>query len=741
MQGGLTLMGKNSWSNRIIATLMIVLVAIGLGFGPSVFAAETNTYPDVSSDNSHYEAITALSEQGIVKGYGDGLFRPGNSITRQEVAIILFRAYDLEYPEDVVTVLEAYEDVNASHKYAKEIAAVTEAGFFKGSKGKFLPQNMLTREQAAAVILRAEGLDNYYTVQEVTINLENVHPTLQESVQILANLGGTNQLNDYLPKKGSTRGEFSSFLYRIMKKADELDGYYSVDVMHTSDTHANLDSVAKRVTAVKEFRSAYPDALLFDSGDVFSGTLYFNEYRGQADMKFMNLMGYDAMTFGNHEFDLGESDGNHKRLSEFIQAANFPFVSSNVNFTADPDLAPLFEGGLTDSPMASDIYDGLVFEINGEKVGVFGLTTEETAFISSPLEVTFDDYIATAQQMVDQFEAQGVNKIVVLSHIGYRDNPDSNDFALAKEVNGIDVILGGHSHTKLEKPTLVTEDENGNAKDPTLISHTSQYAQFLGTLNVDFDENGVIVGSAGKLVEVGKKAEDVEAAEILKTYLTKVEEIMNEEFGAVAVEEYPNPRDEVSVRNSETALGNLITNGMLDQAKAINPDVVIAVNNGGNIRQPINQGPITTGEVISVLPFGNTLATIELTGAEIKAALEFSVRAAPAESGGFLHVSGMRFTYDSSKPVGERLISAEVKSGDEFVAINDEEEYVIVTNMYVAKGGDSYAIFEKAYDEGRVQDLGIIDWENFRNYLQKVATENNGNIEIGLEGRITDVGR
>lgn len=729
-------MGKNRWTSKFAMGLMVVLVAIGAGFSPA-FAADS--YPDVKSDSSHYEAIIALSEQGFVKGYEDGKYRPAAGITRQQVAVILQRAYDLEIPEDVAGVLEAYDDVTAKHMYAGEIAAVTEAGIFKGSNGKFMPQEMISREQTASVILRAEGLVNYETVVEVEINLDNVNPSHEATVQVLADLGVTNQLSDYRPKEDVSRGQFASLLYRLMEKADEIEGLFSLDVMHTSDTHAHLETVAKRVTAVENFRETYPEALLFDSGDVFSGTLYFNEYRGQADIKFMNYMGYDAMTFGNHEFDLGEADGHHKRLAEFIEAANFPFVSSNVDVSADADLSPLYTGGVSEDPKASEIYDGLVYEINGEKVGVFALTTEETADISSPLDVTFENYIESATEMVQAFEAEGIDKIVVLSHLGYRDNPESNDIRLAKEVDGIDVILGGHSHTELEKPVLIIEDEDGNAKEPTLISHTFQYANFLGTLNVDFDEDGVIVGCEGQLVSISDQKDDAEAAEMLKAYSETVDQIMEEEIGATALAELENPRGDVSVRNSETALGNLITNGMLDQAKRVNSDVVMAVTNAGGIRAAINEGPITTGEVMTVLPFGNTVATIQLTGAELIEALEHGVRLAPGENGGFLQVSGLRYEYDSSLPAGERVVSVEVQDGDSFVALDEEAEYVIATNMYIAKGGDGFDVFETAYDDGRVQDLGISDWENFRNYLIKHAEENDGKIEVKTEGRITDV--
>ena len=156
---------------------------------------------------------------------------------------------------------------------------------------------------------------------------------------------------------------------------------YELTVMHTNDTHAHLDSVAKRITAINQVRAENANTLLLDAGDVFSGTLYFNEFQGLADLEFMNLAGYDAMTFGNHEFDKGTAT-----LANFVKEAEFPFVSANVNFKKDKNIKKYAKNKLTSKPKDGEIYKGIVKEINGEKVGIFGLTTAETVDISSPGE-------------------------------------------------------------------------------------------------------------------------------------------------------------------------------------------------------------------------------------------------------------------------------------------------------------------------------------------------------------------
>ena len=507
--------------------------------------------------------------------------------------------------------------------------------------------------------------------------------------------------------------------------------------MHMNDTHASLANAAKTVTAVKQVRAEKPQALLLNAGDVFSGTLYFNEFKGQADIAVMNLMKYDAMTFGNHEFDLGSSPEGHKALADFIKAASFPFVSSNVNFSGDANFTGLFTDLISSKPEQGKIYNGIIKEINGEKVGIFGLTTAETKNISSPGKIQFEDYIAEAKKAVAAFEGQGVDKIIALTHIGYDDNAAvDNDLTLAKEVEGIDVIVGGHTHTELKAPVVVKDNQT-----PTVIVQAKANNEFLGTLDVEFDKNGVVVKHEGKLISVGLMAEDAEAKSVLAEFKEQVDKVAAEEIGVEAGVALENPRTngddtKPSVRKNETILGNLIADGMLTKAKNFTgKNVVMALQNGGGIRAAINEGPITVGEVIEVLPFGNTLAVMNVTGAELKAAFEHSLGSYPKENGGFLHVAGAKVEFDSSKPAGQRVVSIKYKdSSGSYVDIQDIETYAVATNAFTAQGGDGFNMFKKAYDDGRVADLGLSDWENFKEHLQALET-----LPTSTEGRIVDV--
>ncbi|MFB6469091.1 5'-nucleotidase C-terminal domain-containing protein [Cytobacillus sp. Hz8] len=539
-----------------------------------------------------------------------------------------------------------------------------------------------------------------------------------------------------LPKvsQTSTLGKIVHAYVDKVKAEYQSAQNFDLTIMHTNDTHANLDNIARRITAIKQVRQASENSLLLDAGDVFSGTLYFNQFHGLADLEFMELAGYDAMTFGNHEFDETTST-----LSNFVKQSKFPFVSANVDFSKDANLKDYFNDNITSSPKGGEIYNGIVKEIDGEKVGIFGLTTAETASISSPgKDVTFEDYIAQSKKMVESFEKQGVNKIVALTHIGYDDGGGDNDLTLAKEVEGIDIIVGGHSHTKLDTPVV---DKTG--EEPTVIVSANEYSKYLGTVDVEFDANGKIISDAGKLIEIDAKdadgnyvlKDDPEAAEILNTkYKPAVDEMKQQVVAKTDVELLGgNP----AARTNETNLGDLIADGMLAKAKSINPETVMAVQNGGGVRTTLNPGNITLADVFTVLPFGNTLGIMKITGAELREGLEHSVATAPEPFGGFLQVSGMKFTYDSSLPAGQRVKSVDVKGTDgSYTPLKDDQSYYVATNIFTAKGGDGYDIFNKVFQDGRLSEAGFVDWEVFKEQLESLP---NKTVTQQVEGRITDL--
>ncbi|HWO96617.1 MAG TPA: 5'-nucleotidase C-terminal domain-containing protein, partial [Bacillus sp. (in: firmicutes)] len=705
-----------------------------IAFVPNAQAevSESTSFKDIKPEDHFYEAVNNLQARGIVVGYGDE-FRPYAEVTRAQAAKIIALALNL----DTKNVQDpGFADVAKDGWSYGYIAALANKGIVTGYGDQFKPNEPLSRAQMAKIIALAfdfkqGALENspFSDVKKDDWYAEFVKPLIDHNITT-----GTTPTT-FSPNNKVTRGQMASFIFRSEKAAGSSDeDNFNLTLMHTNDTHAHIENIARRVTAIKQVRAEHSNSLLLDAGDVFSGTLYFNEYKGQADLEFMNYIGYDAMTFGNHEFDLGTEP-----LAKFVENAKFPFVSANVNFSKDENLKDRFNDELSANPLDGEVYNGIVKEVNGEKIGIFGLTTAETKDISSPGDgVEFENYIEEAQKAVQQFEQQGVDKIIALTHIGYQDGGGDNDVTLAKEVEGIDVIVGGHSHDKLEAPVVDTTGE-----EPTVIVQANEYSKFLGVLDVEFDENGRVVEHNGELIDIDQKAsdekdapyvlqDDAEAAKILaEKYKPTVDAFKQTIVGTTAV---ALDGERANVRTKETNLGNLITDGMLAKAKTINPNTVIALQNGGGIRASIDSGDVTLSEVLTVLPFGNSLGIMELTGQEIIEALEHSVSSVPEQSGAFLQVSGLKFTYDSAKKAGERVVAVEVKEdGQTYVALDAEKKYFVATNTFTAKGGDSYTVFKKAYEEGRLSEPGFVDWEMFKDYFTA-----NQNAIPAVEGRIVD---
>jgi 2',3'-cyclic-nucleotide 2'-phosphodiesterase (5'-nucleotidase family) len=703
---------KKIYRKFISTAAAAALVASAIA--PSASAA--SNFTDVPE--RYQDAVDFLVSKGA-NGITATSFGTDQNIKRVDAAILAANVLGLDTENAPAS---GFTDV--PDRAAGAVNALKEAGITSGkTASSFGSQSPITRGELAVWIKKGFSLKG-----STDLEFTDVNERYAKAVEALVanEIAQGVAAGKFGVAQNAKRGDFAIFLHR----SDAAKGFYELSIMHTNDTHANVASAAKRVTAVKEFRAQKPDALLLDAGDVFSGTLYFNEFLGQADLEFMNYLNYDAMTFGNHEFDLGASDEGHQALADFVTNAKFPFVSANADFSQDSLFDGLFDGGtIAENPEDGKIYNAIIKEVNGEKVGIFGLTTEETAEISSPGSVVLTNYIEEARNSVEMLEAQGVNKIIALTHLGYDDNVEfDNDLELAKQVEGIDVIVGGHTHTKLSGPSFISDGKI----EPTVIVQANEYGKFLGTLSLDFDENGKVTAYEGELVDIAAMAEDTEAAAMLAPYKEQIEALQQQSIGVSAEVNLDGER--ADVRTRETNLGNLITDGMLAKAKTINPDTVIAVTNGGGIRASIDEGDITLGEVLTTMPFGNTLGIMNLKGSEIAEALEHSVSQAPNASGAFLHVSGLKFVYDSSKPAYDRVVSVEVKDSEgNYAPIDETKNYYVATNTFTAKGGDGYDVFKKAYEEGRVSEPGYVDYEMFVDYLQQFET-----INPAVEGRITD---
>ncbi|MGC9527770.1 MAG: bifunctional metallophosphatase/5'-nucleotidase [Limnospira sp.] len=486
---------------------------------------------------------------------------------------------------------------------------------------------------------------------------------------------------------------------------------FSLRLLHTNDHHAHLEAVevgdrllggiSRRKTLVDTLRSETEEpTLLLDAGDIFQGTLYFNQYLGKADLPFYNQMNYAAVAVGNHEFDRGQQP-----LADFIKEAEFPLVSANLEVDAD-------------SPLSGLIKPWIVLPVKGQKIGILGLTTEDTAVLSSPGEgVTFTDPIAAAKEAVKILDDRGINKIIALTHLGF-----DKDLELAENVAGIDVIIGGHSHTPVgnmpgaDEPYPVVEiSPNG---DPVLVVTDWEWGKYLGDLKVRFDSRGRAIAWSGSPHTV---EETIPADETFQTQLQvfkePLEELRNTVIGKT--EQFLDG-DRVKIRSQETNLGNLIADAILQKMQ---PDGgKIAIVNGGGIRSSIPPGDVTVSQVIEVLPFGNTIARIDLTGEQIKQALEHGVSAVERGEGGFPQIAGLQFTWNPEAPVGSRVKSVNLISQDGTQqSLDVNATYRVITNSFLMNGGDGYEVFKTAtnqMDTGFLMSDVVVDYIRDRSPIQ-----------------------
>ena len=507
--------------------------------------------------------------------------------------------------------------------------------------------------------------------------------------------------------------------------ASAQDDSFTLTIMHTNDVHAYHEQqrdghggAARQATVVQQIRAEVDNHLLLDAGDRFTGTLYHVQYRGQDSVQIMNAIGYDALALGNHEFD----DGS-EILADFVKGLNFPALSANVDFSEDPSLAGLV-------PPAT------VLEVGGESIGVIGLVAPETEILAKPSEYLVFDYdlIGVTQAQIDQLTMEGINKIILLTHIGY-----GVDVAVAQGVSGADIVVGGHTHSLLsnryadalsEYPSVL-ESASG---EPVLVVQASDDTMYLGRLDVEFDADGLLTDWDGDTILLSRYiAPDPEISDLIATLAEPIAELRAMPVGESAVDlTGTSPR---RCRIEECLLGNMIADAILDET-----GVDIAIQNGGGIRADIAAGQVTLGDVLTVLPFGNLISTFELSGADVLAALENGVSRVEVDDSGdpvvdgaagrFPQVAGMRYVFDATQEAGSRIVSAEVMVDGEYSAIDPDAVYRVATNDYMRSGGDGYSILEtnamNPYDQGSPLDQVVADY---------IAA--NSPLSVELPGRVT----
>uniref|UniRef100_I2Q799 5'-nucleotidase/2',3'-cyclic phosphodiesterase-like hydrolase n=1 Tax=Desulfovibrio sp. U5L TaxID=596152 RepID=I2Q799_9BACT len=477
-------------------------------------------------------------------------------------------------------------------------------------------------------------------------------------------------------------------------------GDFTLTILHTNDIHAHLAAfdewgafctkekdaagqcqggAARLATALARERARGGNTLLLDAGDQFQGTLFFTRYKGEANAFFMDRLGYDAMTLGNHEFDDGPAT-----LANFIRRLKFPVVTANVDLSASPKLKGL-------------VAPYIVREVGGRKIGIIGATQPKTAQISSPgPDVSFPKLVPAINQAVAELRRQGVDIIVVLSHAGL-----AGDKKLAASVAGIDAIVGGHSHVLLGNgypeavgpcPLLVDAPDGGK----TYIVTAGYWGRYLGVLHLAFDAAGRVTTADGNPVRLDAAVPEDPAT------LAEVERFAKplEAFRATVLGRTDGPLGAAMCRQEECAAGDLLAEAMLAGGRS--RGAVAALVNGGGVRAGIAPGEVTLGDVLTAFPFPNTLTVLTLSGADLALALEHGVSAVGLHegSGRFPQVAGLRYAFDLSRPVGRRILSVAVADAvGAFIPLDPTADYRLAISDFLYRGGDGYTVFrEKGRD-------------------------------------------
>lgn len=532
--------------------------------------------------------------------------------------------------------------------------------------------------------------------------------------------------------------------------------FVTVTVLHTNDFHSQLEpfrtagepeqgGAARNMALISKIRTEKgPEhVLLLSGGDNFQGSFFYNTWKGSAEIMVLNHMHYDAVTPGNHEFDLGSKEYGRALRGEPVEIgeksyntekADFPIVASNIDVSNEPALKNM-------------LVKNVVIKKGGVEYGFVGATTETTSTVSSPgPNVKFLDYITSVQTQVDALEKQGINKIFLMSHTGYEE-----DIKLIQHVHGVDVVIAGHDHALLGDKAVVAamglpkQVERVKGPYPTVVKgkdgqnvvvvSAMEKGRWLGQIDVTFDAQGHVPEGGWKANQIfvqgctytgEKNAEaadcskevakpDPELAAIIAEYNKPIEGFANEVVGKAAV-------DLGGRKDSADAppMGDVVADILLNYAKESDKAQASVVNRGG-IRSGIMKGTVLFKDVNAVLPFENTITTVEMTGEELVEAMDHGLTEANGKSyGAWPHVAGMIITYCPAKPCAKALrtdgIVTAISVGK--VPVDMKATYRIATNDYLAHGGDFYAAFKQACERagGYCRDSGallrdvVADW-------------------------------
>lgn len=474
-------------------------------------------------------------------------------------------------------------------------------------------------------------------------------------------------------------------------------------ILHTNDVHGAVEGYAYIAQLKADYEAKGAEVILVDAGDFSQGTTYVSSTKGADAVTIMNAAGYDVVTLGNHEFDYG-----YAQLKENMSKAKFKVVCADV---FNEDGTPIFDANYTYTTKS------------GVKVGFFGMETPETQTKANPALIkglTFATGDAFTKAAADQVAAlKDADVVICLAHLGVdAESAPYRSTDLYAAVKGIDFVVDGHSHT------VMTKGEKGEP-----IQSTGTAFKNIGVIVIDDASKKIESNSLYEIKE--DTAKDATVAAAAKVIVDRVNNEYGTKFATSKVElngaKAPNGNRDVETNN-----GDLITDAMRwkvlqnKDGLTVNEDHVVAITNGGGIRAAIAKGDVTKKDINTVLPFGNTVAVVYVTGEQLLEALEASTFSTPTAVGGFPQVSGINFTihtgkaydkndatYPESTYYGPKTINRVVinsVNGKEFKA---NEVYAVVTNNFCAAGGDTYYAFKAAsaqFDTGIPLDEAVMEY-------------------------------
>lgn len=489
------------------------------------------------------------------------------------------------------------------------------------------------------------------------------------------------------------------FSYVYIDNGEDGDLSGEVYIIHTNDSHGyyseylGFESV---VALVDDYESRGATVFLLDAGDAFQGTSITMLTHGSSTVDVMNAVGYDVMVPGNHEFDYGLDT-----YLGYTELLDFPTISANTVWVDD--------GSLVFDPY-------VILEEDGYRLGVFGLSTPDTVssvFSGYLDDVEFTDPVQAASDMVETLQSQDVDAIVCLGHIGVDPSSSITSDEICAQVDGIDVFVDGHSHTVMEGGA-VSDGSVTLQESDTLIASTGCYIQHIGVVHMTADggPEAYLVDAAGSDTEVESAIGDVRS---------QLEDTLSRVVGQTEVELYG---DRTPSRLQETTLGDFVTDTLRELTGAD-----IAVYNGGAFRASIAPGTITANDVYTALPFENYVVTKTVTGQQVWDLMEASVSNLPGADGGYMQVSGIIVTYDSSRDPFDRVVSITMSDG---TPLDLDSEYLVAANDFVMAGGDGY----EWLGDIEVEGMHGLAFDAIFDRLSAMGTVTSEDV---VTGRLTDV--